>query len=96
METDYKKLFETLTSRYAGTDPEGLMHVICPVLIPIHTLDKTIVKLEGQTHYRASFSVRLDEHNQELLVRGRTGKFVPRDYCPVSELVGQESGKNKV
>ena len=80
MEPDYKKIFETLTSRYRGTDPESLIRVICPILIPIHSLDKKIIKLPGQSHYRASFSVVMDEYNRELVVRGRTGKFVPREY----------------
>jgi hypothetical protein len=86
MEPDYKALFDTLTSRYAGMEPEALIHVICPILVPIHTLEKTITKLSKQSHYRASFSVRLTEENRELIVRGRTGKFVPRQYALSSEV----------
>jgi len=80
MEIDYKKLFEELTSRYRGADPQALVQVLRPILVPIHSLNKEIFKVPGQSHYRASFSVAVDETNHELIVRGRTGKFVPREY----------------
>jgi hypothetical protein len=78
MEIDYKKLFEELTSRYRGADPQALVQVLRPILIPVHSLNKEVFKVPGQSHYRASFSVAVDETNRELIVRGRTGKFVPR------------------
>jgi hypothetical protein len=68
-----------LTRRYTA-DPEALIAVLCPLLVPIHTLDKTIRILPGQTHARATFTVQLTEENYGVLVRGRTGKFVPAGY----------------
>lgn len=69
-----------LTRRYMA-EPEALIAVLCPLLIPIRTLDKTIQILPGQTHARASFTVQLTEENSGVLVRGRTGKFVPGNYA---------------
>ncbi|HZH91044.1 MAG TPA: hypothetical protein VEX70_10565 [Pyrinomonadaceae bacterium] len=77
LETDYRELFIRLTKRYGSIEPDALESVLCPVLVPIHTLDKTIKRDKG---YSASFTVRVDEHNLELLHRGRTGKFVPQSY----------------
>src|ERR1700730_11267293 len=68
-----------LTRRY-GADPEALVSVLCPLLIPIHKLNKKIFIAPGQTHSRATFAVRLTEENYGVLVRGRTGKFVPAAY----------------
>lgn len=81
METDYRELFEQLTSRYSGADPQALLQVLCPTLIPIRRLDKTIFKVPGENHFRASFWIAIDDSNEELIIRGRTGKFVPRDYA---------------
>ena len=69
-----------LLRRYCGATPEGLEAVLCPLLVPIHALDKKIFKLEKQTHYRASFTVRITPENQSVLQIGRTGKFVPGGY----------------
>lgn len=68
-----------LTRRYKA-DPQSLIAVLCPLLVPIHTLDKTVRILPGQSHARATFTVRLTEENDGVLVRGRTGKFVPAGY----------------
>ena len=68
-----------LTRRYKA-DPEALISVLCPILIPIDTLDKSIHIVPGQTHSRASFTVRITDENYGVLVRGRTGKFVPAGY----------------
>lgn len=57
------------------------MAVLCPLLIPIDTLDKTVRKLTGQSHYRASFTVKITAENASVLRRGRTGKFVPAAYA---------------
>ena len=81
METDYRELFEQLTSRYSGADPQALLQVLCPTLIPIQRLDKTVFKVPGENHFRASFWIAIDDSNEELIIRGRTGKFVPRDYA---------------
>ena len=77
LETDYRELFIRLTKRYGSIEPDALESVLCPVLVPIHTLDKTIKRDKG---HKAYFTVRIDEHNLELLHRGRTGKFVPSSY----------------
>ena len=68
-----------LTRRYSA-DPQALIAVLCPLLVPIHTLDKTIRILPGQTHARATFTAQLTEETYSVLVRGRTGKFVPAGY----------------
>jgi hypothetical protein len=72
--------FAELLKRYTGATSESLLAVLCPLLIPINTLDKAIHRLPGQKHYRASFSVKITEENKIVLQRGRTGKFVPESY----------------
>lgn len=69
--------FRELMRRYTGATPEGFVDVLCPLLIPIRSLDKTILKLPGQSHYRASFTVNITPEASGVLSRGRTGKFVP-------------------
>lgn len=69
--------FRELMRRYTGSTPEAFIDVLCPMLIPIHSMDKEIKKLSSQNHYRASFSVQITEQNEGILCRGRTGKFVP-------------------
>ena len=80
MPIDYKALFERLTKRYGGATPEAMEAILCPVLIPIRTLDKAIFKLPEQNHWRASFTIVIDEECEDLVVPGRTGKFVPNSY----------------
>jgi len=80
MPIDYKAIFVRLTKRYGGATPESLESVLCPVLIPIRTLDKTIIRIKGQKHYRASFSIALDNSCEDLIAPGCTGKFVPQAY----------------
>lgn len=79
MTMDYKDLFRRLTMRYGPLDPEALEQVLSPVLIPIRTLDKTIVK-QPKKPYTASFTIEITPQNVGLLHRGRTGKFVPHAY----------------
>jgi hypothetical protein len=74
-----EEAMKLLTRRYKAA-PEALIAVLCPLLIPIHTLDRRIFIVEGQTHARASFTVQVNEQTCSLLVRGRTGKFVPALY----------------
>lgn len=69
--------FRKLLRRYAGATPEAFIDVLCPILLPIHSIDKIIFKEERQSHYRASFTVAISEANKTILSRGRTGKFVP-------------------
>jgi len=95
MEIDYKKLFDELTSRYRGADPQALIQVLCPTLIPVHRLDREVFKLPEQNHYRATFWVVIDESNRELIVRGRTGKFVPKEYAHKEE-IWQEIAKGRI
>ena len=68
-----------LTRRYSA-DPQALIAVLCPLLVPIHTLDKKVFVAAGQTHARASFTVKVNAETAGVLVRGRTGKFVPAAY----------------
>ena len=80
MDVDYKALFERLTKRYGNVTPKALESILCPVLIPIHALDKTIHKVAGQSHYRASFTIKIDADCEDLVTPGRTGKFVSKAY----------------
>lgn len=68
-----------LTRRYTA-EPEALIAVLCPLLVPIHTLDKQIFVAPGQAHARASFTVKVNDETSGVLTRGRTGKFVPAAY----------------
>ena len=36
--------------------------------------------MAGQGHYRASFTIKIDEDCEDLIVPGRTGKFVPKAH----------------
>jgi hypothetical protein len=94
MPIDYRALFERLTRRYGAITPDALESVLCPVLIPIRSLDKTIFKAAGQKHYRGSFTVRIDPQFEALLAPGRTGKFVPRSY--IDGGVWQELAKGRI
>ena len=80
MNKNYRNLFKKIASRYGGVDLEGLEKVLCPILIPIHSLDKSIVKLLGQSHYRATFTVKIQDAWKELMQIGRTGKFIPEGH----------------
>ena len=80
MPIDYQSLFERLTKRYGGATPEAIESILCPLLIPIQTLDKTIIKIKGQKHHRASFTIALDSNCEDLIAPGCTGKFVSRAY----------------
>jgi hypothetical protein len=79
--SDKDHFFKTLSRRYGRIDPEALESILCPLLVPIKTLDKTIHKVSGQAHYRASFSLDVGHSNVVLIQKGRTGKFVPASYC---------------
>jgi hypothetical protein len=77
---NFSNKFALLTRRYSGATPESLIAVLCPLLIPIDSLDKTIIKIHGQTHYRASFTIKINDENKSVVQVGRTGKFVPSGY----------------
>lgn len=68
-----------LTRRYMA-ETEALITVLCPLLVPIHTLDKTVFIAQDQGHARASFTAKVNNETSGVLVRGRTGKFVPAAY----------------
>lgn len=72
--------FKVLMRRYGGATPDSLVTILCPLLIPIRTLDKTITRVPGQSHYRASFSLAITPENQGVIQVGRTGKFVPARF----------------
>ena len=78
---DYELLFNNLCKRYHGMTTDSLQHILCPMLVPISKIDKTVIKLPGQQHWRASFEIQIDEKYSELMTTGRTGKFVPSSYA---------------
>jgi hypothetical protein len=74
-----------LSRRYQGATIDALASVLCPLLIPIAGLDKTIERRPGENHWRASFSIKLTDESRTVVTRGRTGKFVPGDqFGPVN------------
>lgn len=73
--------FRELMRRYTGSTPEAFIDVLCPILIPIYSIDREIKKISGQTHYRASFAAQITEENKGIFCRGRTGKFVPSVFA---------------
>jgi hypothetical protein len=74
-----EQAMKMLARRYKA-EPEALIAVLCPLLIPIHTLDRQIFVAPGHGHARASFTVKVNGETSGILVRGRTGKFVPASY----------------
>ena len=78
---NYELLFNNLCKRYHGMTADSLQHILCPMLVPISKIDKTVIKLPGQQHWRASFEIQIDEKYSELMTIGRTGKFVPSSYA---------------
>ncbi len=80
MEVDHNRFFQNLIKRYGGVDLAALERVLCPILVPICSLDKKITRITGQSHYRASFVIKITEDCREIIQLGRTGKFVPRLY----------------
>lgn len=74
---NYEELFRKLTRRYGDIPPEALESVLCPVLVPIKLVDNAIFKIEGQSHFRASFTIDILPQYEGLIAPGRTGKFVP-------------------
>lgn len=73
--------FRKLLRRYAESTPQAFTDVLCPILIPIHSIDYRIFKHKGQNHYRATFTVAISEENKQIVCRGRTGKFVPGRFA---------------
>lgn len=79
MSSDSVDILKVLTRRYDAS-AEALVAVLCPLLIPLRSLDKTVHKVPGQSHYRATFSIGINDENWSVVQRGRTGKFVPAGY----------------
>ena len=75
---------------------ESLVAVLCPLLIHIHTLDKGVFRVDGQSHYRASFTVEVTDDNQVVLQRGRTGKFVPGNFRTEPTALWNEIAKGRI
>jgi hypothetical protein len=65
-----------LLLRYSGASATALRAVLCPLLLPLRSLDKTITREGDGKHHRALFTIELTPENRGVLVRGRTGKFV--------------------
>ena len=86
----------TLIRRYNGATLESLMAVLCPLLIPIRTLDRNVFKVPGQGHFRASFTVALTEENRAVLQRGRTGKFIPGGFGVQADVIWREIAKGRI
>jgi hypothetical protein len=80
MSYDYEEVYRTLTRRYGQIEPEALIRVLCPLHVPIATLDKTVFKEHGQSHWRASFTARITDESRGVLAVGRTGKFIPKAH----------------
>lgn len=76
----YEELYKNLSKRYYGMTPDSLQRILCPLLVPIKSIDPTVCKLRGQNHWRASFEIELTDAYYELMVVGRTGKFVSKSY----------------
>lgn len=76
----YESMFKEIMKRYGGVEPKAVQAILSPLLIPIRDLNRQIFKIEGQSHYRASFNVNVTPETEQVLVRGRTGKFVPSGY----------------
>ena len=71
----------SLLQRYGDIEQEAITAVLTPQLVEINSIDKNVFKINGQTHYRASFTVAITESNIELMQRGMTGKFVPQNFA---------------
>jgi len=44
IEQDLVEKFKKIMQRYGGSTPEAFVEVLCPILVPIKSLDKTIFK----------------------------------------------------
>lgn len=72
--------FRLIQRRYGNAVPDAFVDILCPLLIPIRTIDRQIIKLDGQSHYRATFTIDLSPENRQIVCIGRTGKFVPKEF----------------
>jgi len=74
------EFFNRIRRRYGTVDPAALEAVLSPIVIPLKTLDKTVYKEPGQTHWRASFQIEITGGWSHLMQKGVTGKFVSKAY----------------
>jgi hypothetical protein len=72
--------FRLIQRRYGNAVPDAFVDILCPLLIPIRSIDRQIIKLDGQSHYRATFTIDLSPENRQIVCVGRTGKFVPKEF----------------
>lgn len=72
---DYEAIYRTLTRRYGDLQPEALQKVLCPLHVPIVSINPTVFR-QGSI-WRASFTAEVNAESREVLQPGRTGKFVP-------------------
>ena len=93
---ELQSYIEVFMRRYRGCSIEALSAVLCPLLIPIDTLDKTIFKIEGQSHYRASFTLKITDENRVVLQKGQTGKFVPGGFGSIPSIAWREIAKGRI
>lgn len=91
----YEQLFHNLSKRYSNITPESLQKIMCPMLLPISSIDKSVFRLTGQKHWRASFEIEMDNLSSELMTIGRTGKFVPAAYVKGNS-VWREIAKGRI
>lgn len=52
---NYEELYKNLSKRYYGMTPDALQSILCPLLVPIRSIDPTVFRVPGQQHWRASF-----------------------------------------
>jgi len=75
-----QEFYDRIKKRYGDIEPEALEAVLSPIVIPIHQIDKTIYKETGQSHWKAKFTIRIEDDWSHVMQRGMTGKFVPQKY----------------
>lgn len=96
MNYDYEALFEAVARRYRGVTPEVLKKVLCPLLIPLESLDKEVRRPSGQSHYSARFLVKIGPRTSQVLWPGCTGKFVPAAYAQGQLGAWREVAKGRI
>ncbi len=77
---DLQSFYNRIKKRYGEIDLKALEAVLSPLVIPIDSIDATIHKETGQSHWKAKFKIQIEENWRHLMQRGMTGKFVPRSY----------------
>ncbi len=77
-------LLRNLTRRYGKVDAALIESIMAPALVKVTMVDRSVRRastvLGARGPWTAPFSVVIPSGEQAFLTRGRTGKFVPRDY----------------